>query len=114
MVTKEFLINFENEVAELFNAGKIVAPVHLYSGVEDQMIEVFREIDVENDWVCCPWRNHYQALLKGIPRDVVMQQILNGKSMVKIMVNRYALLLAKVGDALPHHSWTRHMQCLPR
>ena len=29
-MNKEDLIKFEEEIAELFNAGKIRAPVHLY------------------------------------------------------------------------------------
>jgi hypothetical protein len=37
----EDLIAFETEIADIFNAGKIRAPVHLYSGNEAQMIEDF-------------------------------------------------------------------------
>lgn len=73
---------FEAEVAAKFNAGLIRAPIHLYSGAEEQMLRVFERIDVEKDWVCCTWRNHYQALLKGVPRDLLMQEIVRGKSMV--------------------------------
>jgi outer membrane receptor protein involved in Fe transport len=36
MLTKQELIDFEKEVAEAFNAGKIRAPVHLSGGNEDQ------------------------------------------------------------------------------
>jgi len=81
-MNKEDLINFEEEIAKLFNAGKIKSPVHLYSGNEDQIIDVFQAIDIENDWVCATWRNHYQALLKGIPKDVIKDHIIRGKSMV--------------------------------
>ena len=34
-------IKFEKEIAELFNNKKIRAPIHLYSGNENQMIEIF-------------------------------------------------------------------------
>jgi TPP-dependent pyruvate/acetoin dehydrogenase alpha subunit len=81
-MTKQELIDFEKEIGDLFNAGQIKAPIHLYSGNEDKMIEVFKDIDIENDWVCCTWRNHYQALLKGIPKEVITERILDGKSMV--------------------------------
>jgi len=82
MVNKEELISFETEVGNLFNEGKIKAPIHLYSGNEDEMIEIFKEIDIENDWVCCTWRNHYQGLLKGIPQELLKERIIDGKSMV--------------------------------
>ena len=29
------LIEFENDIASIFNSGKIRAPIHLYSGNED-------------------------------------------------------------------------------
>ena len=38
---KEELIKFENEIAEIFNSGKIKAPVHLYHGNEEQIINIF-------------------------------------------------------------------------
>jgi TPP-dependent pyruvate/acetoin dehydrogenase alpha subunit len=82
MVDKKELISFETEIGDLFNEGKIKAPIHLYSGNEDEMIEVFKEIDIENDWVCCTWRNHYQGLLKGIPQELLKERIIDGKSMV--------------------------------
>jgi pyruvate dehydrogenase E1 component alpha subunit len=78
MITKERLIEFETEIGDTFNQGKIAAPVHLYSGNEELMLEVFKDIDVENDWVCCTWRNHYQGLLKGIPEDVLKENIMKG------------------------------------
>jgi pyruvate dehydrogenase E1 component alpha subunit len=81
-ITKEEMITFEDRIGNLFNQGKIKAPIHLYHGNEDLMIEVFKEVDIENDWVCCTWRNHYQGLLKGIPQDVLEENIVNGKSMV--------------------------------
>jgi hypothetical protein len=34
-MVKEDLINFEKEIADLFNSGQIKSPVHLYSGNED-------------------------------------------------------------------------------
>lgn len=77
------LKSFEKEIADLFNSGKIKAPIHLYDGNEQIMIDIFENfINRENDWVCCTWRNHYQALLKGIPPDRLRELIINGKSMV--------------------------------
>jgi pyruvate dehydrogenase E1 component alpha subunit len=100
MVNKEELISFETEVGNLFNEGKIKAPIHLYSGNEDEMIEIFKEIDVEKDWVCCTWRNHYQALLKGIPQEVLKERIINGKSMV-MNLPEYKFICSSIVGGIP-------------
>jgi pyruvate dehydrogenase E1 component alpha subunit len=78
-MTPEDLIAFETEIADIFNAGKIRAPVHLYFGNETQMIDIFRDVKPE-DWVFCSWRSHYQCLLKGVPREEVKAEILAGRS----------------------------------
>ena len=41
MVDINQLINFENKIGDLFNNGKIAAPIHLYSGNEEIIIEIF-------------------------------------------------------------------------
>jgi pyruvate dehydrogenase E1 component alpha subunit len=81
-MTNEELVAFEREIGDLFNAGKIKAPIHLYDGNEQYMQMVFKKIDVKKDWVCATWRNHYQCLLKGVPPAVLKERILAGKSMV--------------------------------
>ena len=78
-LTKEDLIAFEEDIANEFNEGKIKAPVHLYSGNEEEMLKVFSIIQPE-DWVLCSWRSHYQCLLKGVPPNLVKKEIMNGKS----------------------------------
>ncbi len=78
-LTKEDLINFENEIAECYNNKEIRAPVHLYSGNEEHMLNIFKRIRKE-DWVFCSWRSHYQCLLKGVPKDRLKRDILDGKS----------------------------------
>ena len=78
-LTAQDLIDFETEIADAFNQGKIRAPVHLYSGNERQMIDIFRDIEPE-DWVLCSWRSHYQCLLKGVPRERLKEEILQGRS----------------------------------
>lgn len=84
MITKEDMISFEEEIGQRFNNREIRAPIHLSSGNEDQILRVFNEcgIDVAHDWVCCTWRNHYQALLKGVSIEVLRERIISGKSMV--------------------------------
>jgi len=100
MVTKEELISFEKEIGDTFNAGEIKAPIHLYSGNEDLIIEIFKEIDVENDWVCCTWRNHYQGLLKGIPVEVMKKNIMEGKSMV-MNLPEYKFICSSIVGGIP-------------
>tara|TARA_B100001146_G_C16194371_1_gene440830 strand:+ start:1023 stop:1634 length:612 start_codon:yes stop_codon:yes gene_type:complete len=78
-LTAKDLINFEDRVADAFNSGLIRAPVHLYHGNENQMIEVFGDVK-EQDWIMCSWRSHYQCLLKGVPEDVLYRDILAGRS----------------------------------
>jgi len=73
------LVQFETHVAEIFNSGVIKAPVHLYDGNEEEIIEVFKNIKDE-DWIFCTWRSHYQCLLKGVPQERLLADIMNGKS----------------------------------
>ena len=78
-LSKEELINFEQEIVDSFNAGKIKAPIHLYSGNEEQILKVFEQVN-EEDWIFCSWRSHYQCLLKGVPHKILKKDILDGKS----------------------------------
>jgi len=73
------LIDFETEIAGFFNAAQIRAPIHLYSGNEEEMIGIFQDIRAE-DWVLCSWRSHYQCLLKGVPREQLKAEIMAGRS----------------------------------
>ena len=100
MVTKEELINFENIIGNLFNNKHIKAPIHLYHGNEDKMIELFKRIDSTNDWICCTWRNHYQALLKGIPINLLTNEILKGKSMV-MNLPEYKFICSSIVGGIP-------------
>lgn len=74
------LIAFEREVADRYERGEIRGPVHLSGGNEEQLIKIFREVKRE-DWVFSTWRSHYHALLHGIPADLVMAEIVAGRSM---------------------------------
>ena len=94
------LINFEEEVANYFNAAKIKAPVHLYFGNERQIIKIFKNVK-EDDWIFCSWRSHYQCLLKGVPKDVLMEKILDGKSISLCFPEFNIYSSAIVGGVLP-------------
>jgi len=94
------LIDFEEEIASLFNDAKIKSPVHLYYGNEENIIDVFKNIKKE-DWVFCSWRSHYQCLLKGVPRNVVKEEILNGKSISLCFPEYNIYSSAIVGGSIP-------------
>jgi hypothetical protein len=40
MVTEAEMIDFENEIANLFNTKQIKSPIHLYHGNEKQMLKM--------------------------------------------------------------------------
>jgi len=99
-MTAEELIAFETEIADLFNAAKIRAPIHLYYGNETQMIEVFRDV-APDDWVMCSWRSHYQCLLKGVPPAEVKAEILAGHSISLCFPKHRVVSSAIVGGIVP-------------
>jgi len=99
-LTKSDLIEFEEKVAAEFNKGKIRAPVHLYFGNEDEIINVFGGIKAE-DWVLCSWRSHYQCLLKGVPQEEVFNEVAAGRS-ISLCFPKYRIFSsAIVGGVLP-------------
>ena len=99
-MNKKDLINFEEEIASLFNQGKIRAPVHLYQGNEDKIIEIFKKIN-KQDWVFCSWRSHYQCLLKGVPKEEVKDEILSGRSISLCFPEYKIYSSALVGGSIP-------------
>ena len=99
-MTKEDLVKFEEEIAELFNAAKIFAPVHLYYGNEEQIINVFESVRSQ-DWVFCSWRSHYQCLLKGVPPKEIKEEIIAGRSISLCFPDYQIYSSALVGGSLP-------------
>ena len=77
--TVESLRAFEEEVRDVYLQGRIRAPVHLSRGNERQLTEIFKAVKPD-DWCFSTYRSHYHALLKGIPRERVMAEILAGHS----------------------------------
>ena len=94
------LIAFENEVAEKFNSGLIRSPVHLYYGNENNIIKVFEKVK-KNDFVFCSWRSHYQCLLKGVPKNKLMDAIIEGRSISLCFPEYRIYSSAIVGGNLP-------------
>jgi pyruvate dehydrogenase E1 component alpha subunit len=76
---KKDLVDFEEDIASIYETGKIRAPIHLRSGNEEPLIEIFKNIKDE-DYVYSTWASHLHSLLKGVPSDVVKDAILEGRS----------------------------------
>lgn len=78
-LTVEELRAFEDEVVEKYEGANIRGPIHLSHGNETPLIDIFQYLD-KNDWVFSTWRNHYHALLHGIDRNWLMNEVLSGRS----------------------------------
>ena len=99
-MTREELTEFEEEIKNLFLDKKILSPIHLSRGNEDQLINIFKNI-VRSDWVFSTHRSHYHALLKGVPKEWLRQEILENRS-IHIFNNEYNFFSsAIVGGCLP-------------
>ena len=94
------LINFENDIASLYQTGCIKAPIHLRSGNELQLIEIFKNIN-HNDYVFSTWASHLHCLLKGVPKEDVKNAILNGRSITLNFPDYNVYSSAIVGGIAP-------------
>ena len=97
--TVETLIDFENLIVKHWEEGKIRGPIHLSNGNEEQLIEVFKRINL-NDWVFSTWRSHYHCLLKDICPVWIEEEILKGKSITLCNVDEKFYSSAIVGGTL--------------
>jgi pyruvate dehydrogenase E1 component alpha subunit len=79
-MTAQDLIAFETRIRDHFAAGALPCLIHLSGGNEEQLLDIFSRIRPQ-DWVFSTHRNHYHALLKGIPADHLESEILAGRSM---------------------------------
>jgi len=79
-LTKQDLIDFEKVIVDRFDDGEIPYLVHLSGGNEDQLIQIFKEIN-EGDYIFSTHRSHYHYLLCGGSPDDLEEKIVNGKSM---------------------------------
>lgn len=100
MLDSSALRAFSSRIAEHFNAGRIRAPVHLDDGNEEPLIRYFATVKPQ-DWICCSWRSHYKALLKGVPADELEAEILAGRSISLCIPKHRLISSAMVGGMLP-------------
>jgi len=78
-LSKEELLEFEREIKDAYEAGKMRSPVHLVGGNETQLIKIFKNINPE-DWVFSTHRSHYHALLKGVDKEWLKNEIFQNRS----------------------------------
>ena len=119
-ITKDELIEFEKEIGELWNDAKLPYPVHLSGGNEDQLIEIFKEIQ-EEDYVFSTWRSHYHYLLKGGTKEDLKTMISRGDGMhvfdkkinfvTSAIVAGSACIAAGVALALKRKGSDKHVWC---
>ena len=100
LLTKQELIGFEIRVKEEYEKATITGPVHMSGGNEEQLLEIFKYID-RGDWVFSSWRNHYHALLHGVPEDHLWDLITAGKSMSVYCENPKLYTSSIVGGIIP-------------
>lgn len=101
MISKQELIDFEKDIADLYCDAKIRAPIHLSDGNEDQLIKIFSNHIKPTDWVFSTWRSHYHALLHGIDKDWLKDQILKGNSITINKPDQLFFSSAIVGGTAP-------------
>lgn len=94
LYTPKELVEFEEDIANKFNASKIRAPVHLYYGNEEEIIKIFEKV-APDDWVLCSWRSHYQCLLKGVPPELLKAEIMAGRS-ISLCFPEYRILSSAI------------------
>ena len=99
-VDKNYLINFEKKIINLYENKKIKGPIHLSGGNEKKLIKIFKNIK-KNDWVFSGWRNHYHALLKGLNPIYIENEIIRGKSMNLNDLKKKFFTSSIVGGILP-------------
>lgn len=100
LFTPEALIAFERMIADAYSAAMIKAPVHLSGGNEQQLIDIFKQVKPE-DWCFSTWRSHYHALLKGVPGEQLMEDILAGHSITLNYKDQRVVTSAIVGGICP-------------
>lgn len=80
-MNEQDLIDFEEDIASIYEKGIIRAPIHLRSGNEAELVNIFyiNKIKAE-DYVFSTWASHLHCLLKGVPKEDVKAAILEGRS----------------------------------
>lgn len=100
-MTADDLKNFETDIANEFARGAIRAPVHLRSGNEQQLIDIFEQNRFQSgiDWALGYWDSHFIALLAGVPAAEVKSAIMEGRS-IALCFPRYNVICSGIVGSL--------------
>jgi TPP-dependent pyruvate/acetoin dehydrogenase alpha subunit len=79
-MTAQELIHFEDRTKTDWESGLSPCLLHLAGGNEDQLLEIFQDVR-KGDWIFSTHRNHYHAILAGVPRGEIRSKIDGGDSM---------------------------------
>ncbi len=102
MLTANQLIEFESNIAQHYEDGKIKAPIHLRDGNEQILVDMFTKLNIsKDDYVYSTWASHLHALLKGVPPDRVEKDILEGRSITLHYADHNFYSSAIVGGISP-------------
>lgn len=80
MMMAQDLIDFENGTKAAWESGDLPCLLHLAGGNEEPLLDLFKYVH-PGDWIFSTHRNHYHALLAGIPASELKDKIANGRSM---------------------------------
>lgn len=78
-MNKKDLIDFERDIFDTYEAGKIRGVIHLSGGGEQELLKIFKKVK-KRDWVFSGHRNHYHTVLKA-GRRFCKRNIMEGNSM---------------------------------
>jgi Dehydrogenase E1 component/Transketolase, pyrimidine binding domain len=90
------LIAFVDKIAALHDKGLMPFALHLPGGNEEQLIDIFSEIN-SDDYVLSTHRNMYHALLHGLPENEIEDKLLNARSMFMFDRKRNFYVSAIIG-----------------
>lgn len=99
-ITSQELKDFEKEIFSLYKNKKIMSPVHLRGGNEEQLKKIFENIN-EEDFCFFTWASHLECLLKGVPKEKLKEAILNNKSIALSFKDYNIFSSAIVGGNAP-------------
>ena len=99
-MTRDDLIAFEKRIADLYVQGKIKAPVHLRSGREQALINIFEQEEIKtDDYIFAYWDSHEICLLKGVLSEEVEAAILDGRS-ISLCFPKHRVICSGIAGSL--------------
>src|SRR3990167_8020230 len=95
-LTREDLIDFEISIKKLYEKGLIKSPIHLRSGNESQLINIFNKQNIDDKcWIVCNWASHLECLLKGVKKEELTEAILQNRS-ITLCFKKYKIISSSI------------------